>query len=203
MSTPSLFVLVVFLSFRSLPWKCYKFDQFEPSTVFARIPTTASGYAKKKERREREREREKRRRRKNHRQFNYANFDARRAANFRNYPEEFSSSRWRNGTCKKKKEKAEKRNKTNGFSRNVSPVITMTGRRVRHERGNADSGSERIERSSPPSRVSLFFPPPHLLASSLVWTRETAARALSLLSPSSPSGVPQIQGGGVGIYRSS
>lgn len=103
---------------------------------------------------------------------------------------------------KKKKEKGEKRNKTNGFSRNVSPVITMTGRRVRHERGNADSGSERIEFLSSLSRIPLF-PPPHLLASSLVWTRETAARALSLLSPSSPSGVPQIQGGGVGIYRSS
>lgn len=41
---------------------------------------------------------------------------------------------------KKNEKRKEKRNKTNGcaFSRNVSPVITMTGRRVRHERGNAD-----------------------------------------------------------------
>lgn len=42
----------------------------------------------------------------------------------------------RNGERKKEKRKRTKRI-GRAFSRNVSPVITITGRRVRHERGNA------------------------------------------------------------------
>lgn len=110
-------------------------------------------------------------------------------------------AKWYMQKKKKRKRRKEKQNEwllSKRLTRNYDDGPARSARA--RERGQR-IGADRAFLSSL-SRIPLF-PPPHLLASSLVWTRETAARALSLLSPSSPSGVPQIQGGGVGIYRSS